>query len=792
MFSRFFLLLFICGVVSVLNAHAQTQNRIVLSGYVKDAGSTEAIIGATVQLVSGASAYGVYTNEYGFFSLSVPQGEYVLRVTYLGYTTLEQQLVIEESKRVTFEIAQEGVTINEVEVTAERGDKNVSDVVVGRNELDVAQIKKLPALLGEVDVIRTLQLLPGIQFGGEGNTGFYVRGGNYDQNLIMLDEAPVYNASHLLGFFSVFNSDAVKDLEVYKAGIPPRYGGRLSSVVDIRMKEGNARKLGVQGGIGLISSRATVEGPIVQDRGSFIVSGRRTYADAFLALSGDPDLKNNVLYFYDANAKVNYQLNENNKLFASGYFGRDVFKFENAFGFDWGNATATVRWNHIFNDRLFSNLTFVYSNFDYAIQFEVSDGSGAEITSGIRDVSGKYDLTYYISPKLKTYFGGSLTKHLFKPGSLKPVGNESFFDPFSLQSQDAYEAAAYVELEQELSPRLSVRYGLRTSWFGVVGPYKDYDYDPTEFNDPLISSPTPIDSTLYGDGELAQTYLGFEPRVALRYSLTSTSSLKASYDRTYQYLHIASNATASLPTDLWIPASPDVQPQIADQWSLGYFRNFQENLYETSVEVYYKRMFGQLDLKDGADILLNDRLETQLRQGDGWSYGSELFLQKTRGRLAGWVSYTLSWTKREITGINNGGVFFAKNDRRHNLSVVGTYELSNRVTLGGTFVYLTGNAVTFPEGQYYFQGNPISIYTSRNAYRMPDYHRMDLALTLKGKRNDTRKWKSEWVFSVYNLYWRKNPFFINFNQNEDNPSINEATMVYLFGIVPSATYNITF
>ncbi len=776
-----------------LGLWAQSANKATVSGYIRDQVSGEVIIGATVSLSNAQGLVGGgYTNEYGFFSLTVPFGTYTLQVNYLGFKPLTKTLELQVNQRLELELLEEGVTLNEIEIVAEPEDNNVTDVVVGRNQLSIGQVQKLPALLGEVDVIKTIQLLPGIQFGGEGNTGFYVRGGNYDQNLIQLDEAPVYNASHLLGFFSVFNADALKDVEVYKAGIPPRYGGRLASVVDIRMKEGSPKKYGFKAGIGLISSRATFEGPLVRDKSSFIVSGRRTYADLFLLASSDPEVRENRLYFYDFNAKVNFDLGANDRVFVSGYFGRDVFKFGDQFGFDWGNRTATARWNHIFNDRLFSNLTLIYSDFDYSIQFSVDDNSGAKITSGIRDLQAKYDLTYFISPELKAFFGASYIDHRFKPGSLTPTGEASFFNAFDLAPQDATEAAGYVELEQTLSPRLSLRYGLRTSWFGIFGPGTTYTYDPEEFNDPLIQTPTPIDSVSHAPGELIQSYLGFEPRAALRYTLTPTSSLKASYDRTYQYLHLASNATASLPTDLYIPSSQYVRPQIADQWSLGYFRNFEANTYETSVEVYYKRMFGQLDLKDGADILLNSRLETQLRQGYGWSYGAEFFVQKNKGDLTGWVSYTLSWTEREIVGINQGRTFYAKNDRRHNVSVVGTYEFSPRVTLSGTWVYLTGNAVTFPEGKYVFNGNPVAVYSERNGYRLPDYHRMDVSLTLQGRRNDERKFKREWNFSIYNLYWRKNAFFIDFRQSEDDPSITEVKKVYLFGLIPSITYNLSF
>lgn len=782
-------------------AYSQTTGtgRLTLSGYLRDKASGETMVGATVTLVNanGQVVGGANSNEYGFYSLSVERGQYTLRVQYIGYTPISQSLDLSTgNQRLDLTLTENSQVLEEVQIVGRAVDANVTSLDVGRNELSIEQIKSVPALFGEVDVMKVIQLLPGIASTGEGTTGFNVRGGSFDQNLILLDEAPVYNASHLLGFFSVFNSDAIKGTEIYKSGIPASYGGRLSSVVDIRMREGNNQRFSGQGGIGLLAARATIEGPIQKDRSSFIISGRRTYADAFLALSSDSNIQNTRLYFYDLNAKANFQLSENNTIFVSGYFGRDVFRSGDEFSFDWGNATATVRWNHVFNPRLFSNVTAIFSDFNYKIGFSTGSNSGGRVTSGIQDVTLKADFSYFPSPKITTHFGVQATWHTFKPGELEPTGTRRTFNPSTIEEQRALEAAVYADGEQTISPRLALRYGLRLSSFSIYGPGNVNTYNQAQYNNPLIQTPEIVSTRRYNFGELIQRYIGWEPRASLRYLLNETSSIKASYDRTYQYIHIASNAGAGLPTDLWIPSSDYIRPQSADQFALGYYRNFgsdnKKRNYEASMEVYYKTMDNQLDLRDGADITLNPNIETQLRQGVGRSYGAEWYIQKHSGKLTGWLSYTLSKTERRIEIINNNNWYPAKADRRHNIALVGMYNLNKRWSFGGNFVYYTGQAVTFPAGRFIYEGNAVPIYSERNAFRLPDYHRLDLSATLQGKNNDSRRWKTEWVFSIYNVYSRQNAFYVTFRQKEDEPGVTEAKLVYLFPILPSVTYNIRF
>ncbi|MBX3102196.1 MAG: TonB-dependent receptor [Bacteroidetes bacterium] len=762
------------------------QKAVTLSGYVKDGTTGEELIGATVQLTE--ASVGAYTNAYGFYSLSVPPGTYKVVISLMGYQVQSQVVELTQSKTLNVEMKVEGVTTETIEVRSD-ANANVDDVRMSSNALDIAQVQELPALFGEIDVLKTVQLLPGVQSAGDGNAGFYVRGGSADQNLILLDEATVYNASHLLGFFSVFNADAIKDLELQKGGIPARYGGRLSSVLDIRMKEGSNRIFRMQGGIGTISSRATLEIPIVKDRGALMVSGRRTYADLFLKLSPDKDVRNNQLFFYDLNLKGNYKLSEKDRLYLSGYFGRDVFKNQDIFGLHWGNGTGTLRWNHLFSDKLFANVTLIYSDFRYGFNFSQDAGESAEFLSRVQDTQLKLDFSHFIGNKSTLYYGGSTIYHYFTPGIFKPVGSESFFNELKLDKRYALESAAYIDHEWKPTARWAFRYGLRTSHFRQLGPANERTYQ--------ADGRTPVDTLTFTGGQGVKDYLGLEPRVGLRYKLNEQSSLKASYNRMYQYMHLVSNSSSPLPTDLWIPSSYNIAPQYADQIAAGYFRNLLGNKWEFSTELYYKWLHNQIDYRDNADIFFRQNLETEFLRGTGRAYGAEFHLRRNEGKLTGWISYTLGRVQRQIPGINRNEWYPANNDRRHNLAVVASWHFTERWTLAGSFVYMTGNAVTFPEGKYTLQGFTAPAYaqidgsTRRNAARFPAYHRLDLAATHNFPSKPDSKWKHSLNISLYNAYGRKNPWSLSFQKNEDTGD-TEIRMVYLFRWIPAVTWNFQF
>lgn len=769
--------IFLVLVTTALESGA--QQKFTISGTIEDATNGEELIGASV-LVKELSTGGT-TNVYGFYSVTVPEGDYNLVISYIGYETQVKPLKLGESVTLNLELMPASTTLTEVIVSAEQEDENIQSTQMSVNKLKMKDIETIPVVFGEKDVIKTIQLLPGIK-SSEGGGGFFVRGGSADQNLILLDEAPVYNASHLLGFFSVFNSDAIKDLTVYKGHIPAEYGGRASSVLDIKMNDGNSKKFNAGGGIGLISSRLTLEGPIVKDKGSFILSGRRTYLDIFMKLSGDEDISKSILYFYDLNAKANYRLGEKDRVFISGYFGRDKFGFGDDFGFDWGNTTATVRWNHLFNNKLFLNTTALFSDYNYDVEIGGDEGenNGFLITSAIQDISLKEDFEYYISPSNTLKFGVSGIYHTFLPGEIRPESNSNV-NSFELQNKYAWEAAAYISEEISLSEKLKLNAGLRYSWFAQVGPGDIFTYD----EDGDI-----IDSKTYEDGEVVKTYGGLEPRAGVTYLMDDQSSFKVSYGRNRQYLHLVSNSTSGTPIDLWIPSSNNVKPQIADQYALGYFRNFKENAYEGSVEVYYKEMQNQVDYRTGAELVFNENVESQLLFGKGWSYGAEFYLKKNVGDLSGWISYTWSKTERQFEGIDSGDAYPANWDRTHDVSLVGIYKLNEKWTFSGSFVFRTGEAVTYPVGKYEVDGEVINLYSTRNDNRLPDYHRLDLGATLKLKTN--RKFDSSLNFSVYNAYNRKNAFLINFREVQDDPTRTESVKITLFGILPSVTFNFKF
>lgn len=753
-----------------------TAQNFTLSGRVKDASNGEDLIGAAV-VVEGGKGTGVVTNTYGYYSLTLPKGSYQISIQYIGYQTLVKSVELNKDMVINVELQEESESLAEVVVSAEAANANVTKTEMSVAKLSPKEVEAVPVLFGEKDIIKMVQLLPGVKTSGEGGSGFSVRGGGLDQNLILLDEAPVYNASHLLGFFSVFNSDAIKDVTLYKGGMPAEYGGRASSVMDVIMKDGNSKKFGAAGGIGLISSKLTLEAPIVKDKGSFIVSGRRTYADVFLGLSSQEELKNTTLYFYDLNLKANYQITEKDRLFVSGYFGRDNFGFDNEFGFNWGNATGTFRWNHVFNEKLFGNTSLIYSDYDY----EFSIGAGDErfgLSSGINDWNLKQDFSYFLNSNNTMKFGANVIRHEFVPGQISS-GDESAFTADDIERQYALEGAAYIQNEQKVGQRWSFIYGLRYSIFDYTGPGTAYEIEDGE----VVSSET------YDDWETIQLYHGLEPRASAKFLLDEMSSLKVAYNRNYQYMHLLSNSTSGSPTDRWVPSSNNVKPQIADQIALGYFRNLADNMYEFSAEVYYKDMQNLIDYKQGADLIFNGSIETELVYGDGKAYGLELLLKKTQGKFTGWFSYTLSRSLRQFDDIDNGKIFPSRQDRIHDLSITAIYAFHPKWTASANFVYYTGDAVTFPSGRYEVDGRQVPYYTERNGYRFPDYHRLDLGLTWMVKK--TKKFESSWNFSVYNVYGRENPYIIDFEENQETGKV-EAVQFSLFKAIPSISYNFRF
>ncbi|WP_040299520.1 TonB-dependent receptor [Arcticibacter svalbardensis] len=773
--KTYLFLIFIFTLVSQVFA----QQRFTVSGTIRDAETGETLIGATARLQGGSQSPSTSSNAYGFYSLSGNKGEYMVSVTYLGYQTFSQKIVLNSSLKLNIELKTNKAVLDEVVISSrDRKDENVRSPQMGLDKLDMKTLDNVPVLFGEKDILKTIQLLPGVKSGGEGNTGFFVRGGAADQNLILLDEATVYNSSHLLSFFSTFNSDAIKDVSLYKGGMPAQYGGRLSSVLDVKMQDGNNKEFGVEGGIGLIASRLKVEGPIVKDKGSFMISGRRTYIDVLLKASGDSALNTTTLNFYDINAKANYKFNDKNTVYLSGYFGKDNIGIRDLFANDWGNTTATVRLNHVFNSRLFSNTSFIYNKYNYTIEL-LDEDNNARVSALIRDYNFKEDLQYF-SNKHIIRFGLQATHHRIAPSDITTSGNSSF-NPSSVENRYGVELAGYVSDEWKVSDQFNLLYGLRVSSFSLLGPGTINTY----------SAGGDIEtSTTYGKGEFVKTFVYPEPRFSASYSINKENSVKASYNRNTQNIHILTNANTSSPTDQYVMSSNNIAPEIADQVALGYFKNSSDNSFEFSAEVYYKWLQNQIDYKDGAELTANANVESELVYGKGRAYGLELYAKKTKGKLTGWISYTLAKTERQFDEINKGNYFPAKQDRTHDLSLVGMYDLSSRWSLSANYIYSTGNAVTFPSGKYNVGGLTTYYYTERNANRMPYTSRLDISATLKGK--ETKKFSSSWNFGVYNALNRKNPYAIQFRDKENDPSRTEAVQVSLFGIIPSVTWNFKF
>lgn len=752
------------------------QQKYTLSGSVADASSGEDLAGAILTVQN--TTYFTICNSYGFYSLTVPEGDFKLSVRLIGYENQVIDVKLHSNQLLSFKMKEISFELENTEIRGQRANRNITSLEMGSVRINPRQTEHIPVFFGERDLIKTLQLMPGVKQAGEGNTGFYVRGGGLDQNLILLDEAPVYNASHLLGFFSVFNSEAIRDATLLKGSIPAEYGGRASSVLDIRMKEGNLKEYQTTGNVGLISSNLSFEGPIKEDVSSFMVSARRTYADLFLKLAPEKDLRDARLYFYDLNMKVNFKLNETNRLFVSGYLGRDKFQMQDQFGFDWGSKTATVRLNHTFSEKLFSNSSLIYS--DYSYQIDIAGDNDVLLGSRIQDFNFKQDFSWYLNARNTLKFGGNIIRHKIVPGEIE-AATGSAYNSLAVRPRRAIESALYISNSQQISERLQLYYGFRLALFSNVGPGDFYQFD---------EEGKLIRSISYEHFNWVKTQGGPEPRLALNYKLGSQSAVKASYNRIYQFIHLLSNSTSSTPTDVWLPSSDNVKPQIADQWSVGWFRNSKANLFETSVEAYYKNLQNQIDYKNGADLIFNSTVEAELVYGRGWAYGAELLVKKNYGKLTGWLGYTWSKTMRQFDQINDGNAFPARQDRRHDFSVVAMYDLSRKVKISAVWVYNTGNAVTFPSGKYIIEGKPVSYYTLRNGYRMPDYHRLDLGLTWI--RKQTAKFESSWNFSVYNAYGRENAYFISFRQNEENPDQTEAVQISLFKVIPSVSYKFKF
>ena len=771
------------------------QDNYTTSGIIKDVSNGETVFGATVYLKG--TTIGTLSNEYGFYSITAPKGTYNLVISYMGFTDVSQQITWNKDQQIDFDITESSTQLDEVIITVDESERvNLKTPQMSVTKIKVETIKKMPVVLGEVDVIKSIQMLPGITNNGEGSAGFNVRGGAVDQNLVLLDEAIIYNTSHLLGFFSVFNADAIKDIKLYKGDIPSRFGGRVSSVLDVRQKDGNSKNFNLTGGLGLISSRLAVEGPLFKSKGSFLVAGRGSYAHLFLKLADEDNSAN----FYDVNLKANYELNKTNKLYLSGYFGRDTFDFGSAFESSYGNLSGNLRWNHIFNDRLFSNTSLIYSKYDYDLGINALE---FDWVSSIKNFNAKYDLKYYASDTFKLDFGLSAIYYDFDPGAINPTTDTSSINPFQLDFKKAFEAGLYVSAEHKITDKLTAQYGLRYSSFTRLGGQTLVEYEnnqPVVYNEELeiYEEGTPTGETEYKKGESIKNFGNLEPRLSLAYQLDQSSSIKGSFTRIAQYIHLLSNTTSVTPLDVWTPSGKFIEPQLSNQYALGYFKNFKNRIYSLEVEAYYKTVENRIDYIDGSNLIGNNNIETEILNGESRAYGLEFLLRKSKGRFTGMLAYTISKSEQQTLGgsaggpgINNGDWYNTAYDRTHDFSVTGSYRLSDKWFFGTNLVFQTGRPVTYPNGQYVYEGISIASYSDRNSDRLPAYHRLDLSATYIPKKNKDRKWQSEWVFGIYNVYNHKNAASISFGQNRET-GINEATRTAIFGIVPSVTYNFKF
>lgn len=776
----------------LLPVFVHAQESFTISGTLSDESNGETLPGASV-LIQGTGV-GTTTNLYGFYSLPIPEGDHTLIISYVGYSTQTKSIQVTKNLTLNSELKESSEELGEVVLTTKESTAiNIRTPQMSVAKLTTKSIKKIPATLGEVDLIKSIQLLPGVSNAGEGSSGFNVRGGAEDQNLVILDEAIIYNTSHLFGFFSVFNADAVKDMQLYKGGIPSRYGGRASSVLDIRQKEGNSKHLALTGGVGVISSRLTVEAPLFNDKGSFLVSGRSSYAHLLLKLSS---FKSSAS-FYDLNFKTNYSFNAKNRLFLSGYYGKDKMDFSKAFNNSYGNLSTNVRWNHIFNNKLFSNLSLIYSKYNYNL---LINNPGIDWTSDIKNYNLKYDFKYFRSDKFKYEFGTSHIYYDFNPGLLKPYGDKPSVNREKLDDKKALESAVYLSAEHKITSLLTAQYGLRYSRFYRFGGQAITQYKdnlPVVYNELLgiYERGTPIGSTTYKSGDIIKQFGNLEPRIGLSYQLNEFASVKASYNRMAQYLHLISNTTSATALDVWAPSGEFIKPQLADQFGLGYFVNLDNSKYALEIETYYKTIQNRVDYIDGSDLIAKNTIETEIMAGESRSYGLEILLRKNQGKFTGWIAYTLSKSEQRTPGgtiggkgINNGDWYNTSYDRTHDISITGTYKHNDKWTFGANFAFQTGRPTTYPNGQFLYNGVSTPTYDKRNANNLTAYHRLDLSATLTPQKSKNKKIKGEWVFSIYNVYNRQNAKSIGFAENADT-GLNEATRTSIFGILPSVTYN---
>ncbi|MBU2920407.1 TonB-dependent receptor [Winogradskyella psychrotolerans] len=772
----------------------QAQEKFTLSGKVTDILSNETLIG--VNIIIPELQTGSVTNEYGFYSITLPEGSYSIQISYLGFKTISETITLTNNLTKNYQLEEAAESLDEVILTDDIERLNIKKPQMSVNSLSIKTIKNMPVVLGEVDVIKSITLLPGVTNSGEGSSGFNVRGGAADQNLILLDEATIFNSSHLFGFFSVFNPDAIKDLKLYKGGIPAKYGGRVSSVLDIYQKEGNSKEFHVNGGIGLISSRLLAEGPIKKDKGSFLLGGRSSYAHLFLPLF-DIDSK---AYFYDLNTKLSYNINNNNNIYLSGYFGRDVFKISDTFENTFGNTVLNFRWNHLFSDKLFSNLSLIYSDYYYGLTLNFVE---FDWESGIKNFNLKYDFKHYISNDFKLEYGLNTMYYTFNPGEITPTTETSGINPYKLIDKFAFENAIYIDAEHKLSDKLSVSYGARLSMFHRLGQDELNIYEnnnPLTFNEAIgiYQKTEPIGTETFNKSDVIESFANIEPRIAVAYQLNDNASVKASYNRMSQYLHLLSNTSSPTPLDIWTPSGKYVKPQLLDQVAIGYFKTFKNNVFSLEVESFYKTIKNRIDYVDGADLIANDAIEQIILNGEARAYGLEVLLRKNEGRFTGWLAYTLSKSEQRTpgktaaeTGINNGEWYNTAYDKTHDISLTGSYELNKKWSFSSNFIFQTGQPTTYPNGQYEYNGLVIPNYEARNSSRLPSYHRLDISATYNPKPESIKKFKGEWVFGVYNIYGRKNAASISFRENR-NTGVNEAVRLAIFGIVPSVSYNFKF
>ena len=771
-----------------------SQEVYTLNGVITDAASNETLIG--VNLIVPQAKTGVVTNDYGYYSLKLPEGEYLIEISYIGYQNVQKKIRLDSDQKLDFQLLEASENLEEVVITSNNSGLNIKKPEMSVNKLSIGTIQKLPVVFGEVDVVKSLLLLPGVSNAGEGSSGFNVRGGAVDQNLILLDEATIYNSSHLFGLFSVFNPDAIKDLKLYKGGIPAEYGGRVSSVLDIYQRDGNSKEFKMQGGIGAISSRLLAEGPIVKDKGSFLIGGRSSYAHLFLKLTDNE----NSAYFYDLNTKLSYNLDDRNKLLLSGYFGRDVFNISQNFENTYGNAVLNLRWNHIFSDNIFTNLSVIYSDYYYGLNLNFV---GFNWDSGIRNLNIKYDFNHYINDHIQLKYGIQNTYYRFNPGEIAPIDENSGINYFKLIDKYALGNAIYISSEHRISDKFSAEYGLRLSNFFRLGQDEINVYEndnPVEYDAKrdIYREADILETKQASRSKILKTFTNLEPRLALSYAFDDKHSIKASYNRMAQYLHLISNTSSPTPLDVWAPSGDYIEPQLLDQYAIGYFRNFNEGEFSLEIESFFKKIQNRIDYIDGANLIANNAIERVVLNGKSRAYGLELLFRKNTGRFTGWLGYTLSRSEQRTPGrtetepgINNGKWYAANYDKTHDLSLTGNYELNKKWQLNANFIFQTGLATTYPTAQYEYEEITIPVFGERNGDRFPSYHRLDLSATYNPGKGKDKRFQSFWNFGIYNVYNRQNAYSISFRENSDTGK-NEAVRLSLFGIIPSVTYNFKF